>query len=190
MHSNGENILDGGLIFRIDHKVFGEIRSVNLMENGEVIPVTNTNFEKYIELSVEYELNRSVAAIFEASRRGFLEIIQKNGWVNVFEDDELDLLISGALVIDWESLRKGSECQDGYSQDSQVLLWFWEVFGEFEEKEKRSFLRFAIGADSVQVDGLEGIRLPIQRSGDTVSLPVAHTCFKYSPFQITQPENY
>ena len=68
--------------------------------------------------------------------------------------------------------------QNGYDKDHPTIKYFWEVFHELEEEDKRKFLLFLTGTDRVPMFGfMSSKKLTIQKTGDTNYLPVAHTCF-------------
>ena len=68
--------------------------------------------------------------------------------------------------------------QNGYEKDHPTIKYFWEVFHELEEEDKRKFLLFLTGTDRVPMFGfMSSKKLTIQKTGDTNYLPVAHTCF-------------
>ena len=72
---------------------------------------------------------------------------------------------------------------DGYTKDSQVVQWFWEIVSKFTEKEKRNLLFFVTGNDRIPLNGLSSLKFRIQRSGDNDELlPSAHTCFNIVSF--------
>lgn len=54
--------------------VFDEIQVHTLKENGENIPVTHENKEEYVELYVEFLLNKSVENQFKAFNQGFQKV--------------------------------------------------------------------------------------------------------------------
>jgi hypothetical protein len=39
--------------------------------------------------------------------------------------------------------------EDGYTEDSQAILWFWEVVHELKTAEQKKLLQFITGSDRV-----------------------------------------
>jgi hypothetical protein len=72
-------------------------------------------------------------------------------------------------------LRENAVYTDGYSSKSRPVVWFWEIFNEMQEEDRRRFMRFSTGCDRIPV-GSE-FHLEIQRTNDPDKLPVSHTCF-------------
>ena len=104
--------------------------------------------------------------------------------IAMFNDHELELLISGLPEIDIDDLRANTE-YTGYTPSSPVIQWFWEVLRAFGKQDLALFLQFCTGTSKVPLDGfrsLQGIsgpqRFQIHRSyGPPDRLPAAHTCF-------------
>lgn len=76
------------------------------------------------------------------------------------------------------------------------MKWFWEVFHDLSEAEKKKFLLYLTGSDRIPIQGMKAIRVSwdavswkwyltalflcqiiIQPTPDERFLPVAHTCF-------------
>ena len=53
----------------------GELKTVDLKENGGDVNVTNANREEYVNLYVEYLIHTSVQPQFEAFHRGFKKVL-------------------------------------------------------------------------------------------------------------------
>ena len=95
----------------------------------------------------------------------------------MFAPDELDILVSGEEVLDWEELQKNAKYKDGYSANSKVIKWFWEIFNTYSPEMKCKFLLFTTGSDRAPVGGLANVVITIQKVNDPSKLPVSHTCF-------------
>jgi hypothetical protein len=171
------NLGDAGITFSITIDCFGHPTDVPLKEGGEDIVVTNETVEEYIQLRTDYLLNRSVENQFNNFRKGFIKLAEGTEMLNLFREDELDILVSGTEVVDWGALKTTARYIDGYTKESNVIVWFWELFDEMAEEDKKKFLRFSTGTDRLPIEGIAQLRLTIQRTGDDSKFPVAHTCF-------------
>lgn len=61
---------------------------------------------------------------------------------------------------------------------SKKVLYFWEVFDEMNESQRKTFLEFVSGSDRCPVGGLERLKMTLTKNGpDSNRLPSAHTCF-------------
>jgi ubiquitin-protein ligase E3 A len=93
--------------FQISYESLGEIRTIDLKENGGEIPVTNENREEYVSLYVEYILRTSVMTQFQAFYRGFTKVCG-GAALDLFTTSELELLICGNPVLDFAALQSGT----------------------------------------------------------------------------------
>eukprot|EP00602_Paraphysomonas_sp_CaronLab_P008247 CAMPEP_0185019840 /NCGR_PEP_ID=MMETSP1103-20130426/2420_1 /TAXON_ID=36769 /ORGANISM="Paraphysomonas bandaiensis, Strain Caron Lab Isolate" /LENGTH=687 /DNA_ID=CAMNT_0027550361 /DNA_START=26 /DNA_END=2086 /DNA_ORIENTATION=+ len=113
-----------GAFFCITYETMGELKTVNLIENGSNIPVTNVNKEKYVQLYVDYMLNASVALQFNAFDRGFKKVCG-GAALDLFAPSELELLICGNPELDFAALEEGTRYDDGYDGSEKVIKDFW-----------------------------------------------------------------
>ena len=65
--------------------------------------------------------------------------------MNLFQASELELLICGNPVLDMDDLQRGTRYEDGYDETSVGIRYFWEVVQEFDETERKTFLKFVSG---------------------------------------------
>lgn len=63
------------LYFVVNTEVFDQIQTHSLKENGANIPVTHENKHEYVELYVDFLLNKSVENQFKAFNQGFQKVI-------------------------------------------------------------------------------------------------------------------
>ncbi|KAL3226529.1 hypothetical protein MRX96_004418 [Rhipicephalus microplus] len=114
---------------------------------------------------------------------GFYEIIPKR-LIGIFNEQELELLISGLPSIDVDDLRAHTEYHK-YQATSLQIQWFWRALRSMDQADRAKFLQFVTGTSKVPLQGfaaLEGMngvqRFQIHRDDrSTDRLPSAHTCF-------------
>lgn len=75
----------------------------------------------------------------------------------MFNDHELELLISGLPEIDVDDLRANTEYQ-GYSSSSTVITWFWEVVREMDEQDLALLVQFVTGTSKVPLEGFKALQ--------------------------------
>ncbi len=85
--------------FTTAEEMFGELYTVELKPGGADILVTEENKKEYVELLVEHRISKPVQEQFDAFIYGFNEIIPHE-LINIFDEKELELLISGIPEID------------------------------------------------------------------------------------------
>ncbi len=171
------------LYFSIDINEFGITQSRDLKPNGRNLKVTNENKIEYVRLVCQEKMIGSIRQQVSAFLQGFYEIIPKS-LISIFNEQELELLISGLPEIDLEDLRRNTEYHK-YTTNSLQIQWFWRALKSFDKEDQAKFLQFVTGTSKVPLQGfskLEGMNGPqkfqIHRDDrDTSRLPCAHTCF-------------
>ncbi|KAI4339776.1 hypothetical protein MLD38_024681 [Melastoma candidum] len=167
-----------------------EVTDHELIPNGRNIKVTEENKHQYVDLVAEHRLTTAIRPQINAFLEGFGELIPRD-LISIFNDKELELLISGLPDIDLDDLRANTE-YSGYSAASPVIQWFWEVVQVFSKEDKARLLQFVTGTSKVPLEGfsaLQGIsgsqKFQIHKAyGSPDHLPSAHTCFN----QLDMPE--
>ncbi|KAH9894888.1 hypothetical protein C8Q73DRAFT_645187 [Cubamyces lactineus] len=188
------------LTFSVEADEFGVTKLVELKEGGASIPVTQENKKEFVQLSANYRLYSSIKEQIEALLAGFYEIIPKD-LITIFNERELELLISGTPDIDVDEWRSATE-YNGYSSSDPVIVWFWRALKSFTREERAKVLSFATGTSRVPLGGfveLQGVqgtqRFSIHKAyGDPDRLPQAHTCFnqidlpQYSSYEMLRQQ--
>lgn len=165
-----------GLHFEVVREVFGEKKIYELIPNGTKVPVTLKNKKQFVDLYVDYTLNKSVDPHFQAFYKGFHRVC--GGRVlELFHSYELMAVVVGNEDYDWEELQKNTAYKNGYSKDDPTIMLFWQVFRELTLEDKKKFLLFLTGSDRIPIQGMKAIKITIQPVNDERLLPVAHTCF-------------
>uniref|UniRef100_A0A1D1YWP9 HECT-type E3 ubiquitin transferase n=1 Tax=Anthurium amnicola TaxID=1678845 RepID=A0A1D1YWP9_9ARAE len=167
-----------------------EVTDYELIKDGRNTRVTEENKHEYVDLVAERRLTTAIRPQINAFMEGFNDLIPKD-LISIFNDKELELLISGLPDIDLDDLRANTE-YSGYNNVSPVIQWFWEVVQSFSKEDKARLLQFVTGTSKVPLEGfsaLQGIsgpqRFQIHKAyGSANHLPSAHTCFN----QLDLPE--
>ncbi|KAL3034570.1 hypothetical protein AAZX31_02G201900 [Glycine max] len=167
-----------------------EVTDYELIPGGRNIKVTEENKHQYVDLVAEHRLTTAIRPQINSFLEGFNEMIPRE-LISIFNDKELELLISGLPDIDLDDLRANTE-YSGYSAASPVIQWFWEVVQGLSKEDKARLLQFVTGTSKVPLEGfsaLQGIsgsqKFQIHKAyGSPDHLPSAHTCFN----QLDLPE--
>eukprot|EP00927_Polykrikos_kofoidii_P003483 TRINITY_DN11382_c0_g4_i2.p1 TRINITY_DN11382_c0_g4~~TRINITY_DN11382_c0_g4_i2.p1 ORF type:complete len:3793 (+),score=824.17 TRINITY_DN11382_c0_g4_i2:147-11525(+) len=177
------------LFFSAESDELGSQKIVDLKPNGRNIGVTNANKHEYIQLMSEHKMTNSVRQQIDAFLKGLHEIVPPE-LLSLFDDKELELLISGLPDIDIEDLKANTEYHN-YTPQADQVQWFWKVLSEFSQEQRAWFLQFATGTSRVPVEGFKGLigmrgpqKFSIHRAFGADRLPSAHTCFN----QVDLPE--
>ncbi|CAK90182.1 unnamed protein product (macronuclear) [Paramecium tetraurelia] len=165
-----------GLTFNGTYKVWGENYFEDLKPNGFQINVTIENREEYIQLYIDWYLNKLVQKQFDLLKDGFKTVVDGDG-IKLFSGEELQQLIIGLPTFDMKDLEASTK-YDGYESDSEYIRYFWNCIHKLNVEMQKRFLFFCTGSDRIPVGGLKSIKFVIQKHGqDTEQLPSAHTCF-------------
>jgi len=177
------------MTFSREFDEFGVTKTVDLIEQGRNIKVTNENKREYVSLIVHDLLVSGVEEQLDNLIKGFYDIIPKD-LISIFTEQELELLISGLPEIDIDDWKTNTE-YTGYSSTSPQIVWFWRAVRSFDKEERAKLLQFATGTSKVPLNGfkeLEGMngfsRFNIHKEYMSGRLPAAHTCFN----QLDLPE--
>ncbi|EME89163.1 uncharacterized protein MYCFIDRAFT_86240 [Pseudocercospora fijiensis CIRAD86] len=176
--------------FSVDVDKFGVTETIDLIPNGRNIAVTEENKQEYVRLVVDYRLIKSVQGQLDNFLEGFHDIIPAE-LVSIFNEQELELLISGLPDIDVDDWKNNTEYHN-YQQTSPQVQWFWRAVRSFDKEEKAKLLQFVTGTSKVPLNGfkeLEGMngfsKFNIHRDfSSKEKLPSSHTCFN----QLDLPE--
>ena len=60
---------------------------------------------------------------------------------------------------DWEELQRNAEYKNGYSENDPTIKFFWEVFHELPEEEKKKFLMYLTGSIRIPIQGMKAIKV-------------------------------
>ncbi|KAF9277395.1 hypothetical protein BGZ68_009323 [Mortierella alpina] len=176
--------------FSVETDDFGNMKTVDLKPNGRNIPVTEENKHEYVKYITEQKLTLAIKDQIHSFLKGFHEIIPAH-LISIFNEQELELLISGLPDIDIDEWKNNAEYQN-YTQASPQIQNFWRAVRSFDQTERAKLLQFVTGTSKVplggfsQLQGISGIqKFQIHKDfSSTKRLPSAHTCFN----QLDLPE--
>jgi len=176
------------LVFATTVDIFGEKHQVPLVEGGEELPVTNDNYQDYLEACLKNRVMNRVQPQLTELLLGFFDVIPE-ALLAVFDHQELELLMCGLPHIDLQDWRVNTEYSGNYEyvdEDYPVCAWFWEVVESFDEEMKARLLQFVTGSSGVPslgfaaLHGNDGKTQKFTLNGvslESCLYPRAHTCF-------------
>ncbi|XP_019363702.1 PREDICTED: ubiquitin-protein ligase E3C [Gavialis gangeticus] len=168
-----------GLNFTVVNNDLGEAQVVELKPGGKDIPVTSANRIAYIHLVADYRLNKQIRQHCLAFRQGLANVVNLE-WLRMFDQQEIQVLISGAQVpISLDDLKSFTNYSGGYSADHPVIKIFWRVVESFTDEEKRKLLKFVTSCSRPPLLGFKELypAFCIHNGGsDLDRLPTASTC--------------
>nr|CAD7573251.1 unnamed protein product [Timema californicum] len=120
------DVADLGLDFTVMNDELGETRVEELKPGGANIQVTNINRIEYIHLMADYKLNRQMRAQCNAFKQGLANVVPVE-WLQMFNNRELQVLISGAQIpVAVEDLKQHTNYAGGYASDHPTIKVFWK----------------------------------------------------------------
>ncbi|KAH3744300.1 E3 ubiquitin-ligase UPL7 [Pelomyxa schiedti] len=160
-----------------------ECKITELVPNGTNMIVTNENKERYIHLLADYIVNLRIKKESAAFLAGLNDLIHPE-WLYLFNEEELQLLISGSPlgidILDWRSHTKYAGV---YHDSHPVINWFWECVASMGPKEQADLLTFSTGCPRPPLLGFGHLQPSycIQSTVSTgmeadIHLPTASTC--------------
>jgi len=87
---------------------FGLSEIRDLIPNGRNIPVTEENKRQYVKLVCQMKMTGAIRKQIDSFLEGFYEVIPKR-LISIFDEQELELLISGLPNIDLDDLKANTE---------------------------------------------------------------------------------
>lgn len=76
----------------------------------------------------------------------------------IFNDKELELMISGLPEIDVEDMKANCITQN-FAPGSRVIHWFWEVISELENQDLALLVQFITGTSKVPLGGFKNLQV-------------------------------
>lgn len=166
-----------------DFGVRGSEAEVPLVEDGANVEVTNENKRSYIYLLAKYHCSDRIKEQSSAFTRGLWDVIDRS-WLRLFNEPELQVLISGASDgrIDVADMKSHARYTGGYTMLDRNIVRLWSVVNKMSPKHQADLLRFVTSCERPPPLGFSSMNPPftVQRIGimwDGEKLPSASTCF-------------
>lgn len=139
------NVADMGTEMRFVYEVddFGVVKTIELVPDGRNIIVTDANKQDYVKLMCQAKMTNSIQAQLGAFLEGFYALVPKK-LIGIFNEHELELLISGLPNIDIDDLKNNTEYHK-YQSHSLQIQWFWRALRTFDQADLAKFLQFITG---------------------------------------------
>eukprot|EP00917_Polyrhabdina_sp_WS-2016_P012166 GHVP01026768.1.p1 GENE.GHVP01026768.1~~GHVP01026768.1.p1 ORF type:complete len:633 (+),score=112.38 GHVP01026768.1:174-2072(+) len=178
------DVTDLGMSFVTTMNTLGVVNEITLKTNGQDIEVTENNKTEYISLIMEWYLTKCTDVQMQCIRTGMLSLVNQN-YLNVFNGEELEKLLTGENVIDVEDWKQNT-AYDGSLKDSDIIEWFWEYVESLSVEQQRNLLLYSIGTTRIPCGGFRELRgsdgkrqftIVVDLDAKEGSLPKAQTCF-------------
>ncbi|PVD28501.1 hypothetical protein C0Q70_11089 [Pomacea canaliculata] len=151
------------LTFSVETDVFGIMQEVELIPGGSKVAVNEVNKKEYVQFVTELRMTRAIKPQIDSFLSGFHDYIPHT-LVQLFNEYELELLLSGMPEIDLADW-KTNTTYSGYTHDSEIIHWFWDIVDHMKEQQRVQLLQFVTGSSRVPYGGFS--QLP---SGGSIQL--------------------
>jgi len=167
------------LDFTVTEEEFGATRVTNLVPNGDKVTLNASNCSQYIYLVSHYHLSRKIKRQSEAFFEGLASMVDPK-WLRMFNQQEMQLLISGANhPIDIKDLRANTLYGGVYDGSHPTIQLFWKVVDSMDQPQCQALLRFITSCGRPPLLGFKELRpqFSIRDSAtDEARLPTASNC--------------
>jgi len=161
---------------------------IELKKGGKDIPVTLDSLEEYLKLVLHWTLVEGVKKQMESLREGFESLIPLSS-LSSFYPEELAQLFCGNQQELWDTKYLLDCCRTdhGYTHDSRVVRFFFDMLTSYDAQQQRRFLQFVTGSPRLPVGGLRSLNPPLtivrktfeaEENADAY-LPSVMTCVNY-----------
>lgn len=170
------------LTFSCEVDDFGNKKIIDLIPDGQNVPVTESNKQEYVNLITEQRLIRAIQPQIDGFIGGLHEIIPMD-LIKIFNEQELELLISGLPDIDIDDWKNNTDYHN-YTLSSPQIQWFWRAVRSFTQEERAKLIQFSTGTSKVPLEGFTSLqgsggiqKFQIHKDFSTDRLPAAHTWY-------------
>ena len=174
------NAEDLFLTFSLTIEEDGKHKTIDLIENGNDIPVTNSNKLEYIKKVTDYYLTIQFKDAVEAFRNGIRQIMSME-LLKLYTGEELRQIIYGFDndTIDIDDLSKniiyiGFDKEN--KEEMQCIIDFFKILSEFNEKEKEKFLFFCTSLKRLPIGGFSNLKPKFTLHKSNSKMPTSSTC--------------
>ena len=139
-------------VWNIRDRTTNELKRIELIENGANTAITNQNKAQFLEKVTEFITYKSLKPKIDAICSGFHSLIPIDK-INIFSVEEFDFLLSGQNEIDINDWKSSTEYKGGYTEQSDSIVYFWEVLKEITPEQLHSFFTFCTGNARTPING-------------------------------------
>lgn len=131
------------------------------MPGGKDVQVTNQNKFQFVDLwymcmlfSIQTQTSNKVKRSLDTIRKGMSKVIPEQ-LLNVFEPYQFEMILYGVPFIDLKEWRENSTYKQPYSENHQVIKWFWKCMETFDQDQLAHILHFCTGSSRTPIHGFK-----------------------------------
>ena len=145
---------DADFTFSASYELFDEQITVDFIPNGRTVSVTDDNKTQY----VDYMLAWLICGRYEPAVSYFVEAFHSvipESVLRHFTTKEMQMILGGCPEVDVKALKEQACYTGGYTEDSEVVKWFWCLLSNDMDLEMLSkLLAFITGCACMPLSGL------------------------------------
>ena len=125
----------------------------------------------------DFKCNKQLEEKTRHFRKGFFKVL-KPEWLTLFNNQELNRIISGGKPdFDVNQLKNNCVYVD-YHEKSITIVQFWEILAQFTVEQKSQFLLYVTSCSRPPTLGFGSLKpkMCISRDENALHLPTANTC--------------
>jgi hypothetical protein len=167
-------------LLSMNFTVDGDPSSESLCHNGKTREVTDQNKLEYLDLLVDFKLNRELESQFRMLIKGFNDVIDLRFIQQMFDEQELELVMCGKDTINISNdMKPHIKYTFGYNEQSPTIVYLWNILESYTAEKRCHFIQFVTGSPRIPLEGFKALQpmFTIQRIAETNKLPSASTCF-------------
>ena len=150
-----------------------------LVPGGADKLLTNDNKGEFAEAFARHHLLDSQGVHITSFLAAFQSLTRANLFPHhLVSNRELVAYLCGDLDLDVPLLRQLTEYDDFYSADSSHIVWFWELFGEMTETQRKCLLFFSTSSSQIRVHSKPVFLIQRSHPKENKAKPSAQTCFR------------
>ena len=155
-----------------------------LIPGGNKITLTFDQRFEYAELVLKARLSENYLQC-QAIRKGIAQIVPE-ALLNILTHQEINAIVCGTKTLDLEMLKRHTTYGAGLTENTERVVFFWEVLNELSKDDQMKFIKFCWGQERLPANDEEyerkNVRFMIKeslkkRQNENQALPKADTCF-------------
>ena len=135
----------------------GNIKNIEMIEEGNYIYLNNNNKNTFIEKMIYYETYYKFKNQIEKIKKGFYNIVN-DIMGKFYTPQEFDFQLVGMKIIDLKDWEKNTIYKGKYNKDNKTIKLFWEVLNKLEQNELMIFFQFCTGMYNIPIDGFGNLK--------------------------------
>jgi len=160
---------------------------IPIIPDGHHVPVTIDNREEFISGYLRVLYRSTIHDQRQAILDGFFDMVPESVLIDgLLSPSDINALLEGSDTVDVDDMKLHTIVTGAvYHQESDVIVWFWEIVELMTQKELRLLLKYITGDSGVPLGGFKRMKQPIRITNAIMPtgavaderLPSSRACF-------------